>query len=185
MFFNAVLISSVYFITVMTHFSSRYFMLSSTLIELIGLSHLVNSYDTYCVRYSFSSFSFSSDSIADVLVRANQLVSTMESMYSGENIVIISPDSDNLSILQAALSDENPDLSLPKHSRFWFKNGEVRELVSTVKPLELLVTGQTQTEADAVYRKMKALRVGGKWSTGGDISSDSWVDLWHLSVDRS
>jgi hypothetical protein len=33
-------------------------------------------------------------------MRSNQLVSTMESMYSGENIVIVSPDSDVLSILQ-------------------------------------------------------------------------------------
>jgi hypothetical protein len=32
--------------------------------------------------------------VADVLVRSNQLVSSMESMYSGENILIISPDSD-------------------------------------------------------------------------------------------
>ena len=126
-----------------------------------------------------------SDSVADILVRANQLVSTMESMYSGENIVIISPDSDNLSILQAALSDEYPDLSLPKHSRFSFKNGEVRELVSTVKPTELLVTGQTQAEADIIYRKMKALRVGGKWSGLSAEGSDSWVDLWHMSIDRS
>lgn len=124
-----------------------------------------------------------SDSIADVLVRANQLVSTMESMYSGENIVIISPDSDNLSVLQAALFDDNPDLSLPKHSRFSFKNGEVRELQSLVKPTELLVTGQTQMEADVIYRKMKALRVGGMKLVNG--VEDSWVDLWHLSVDNS
>jgi hypothetical protein len=134
--------------------------------------------------FSLSIYHFS-DSIADVLVRANQLVSTMESMYSGENIVIISPDSDNLSILQAALYDENPDISLPKHSRFWFKNGEVRELVSLVKPTELLVTGQTQTEADITYRKMKALRVGAKFGNGADPGSDTWVDLWHLSIDKT
>lgn len=109
----------------------------------------------------------------------------MESMYSGENIVIISPDSDNLSILQAALIDENPDQSLPKHSRFWFKNGEVRELTSLVKPTELLVTGQTQDEADIVYRKMKALRVGGMKMKILDTESDTWVDLWHLSVNNS
>ena len=64
-----------------------------------------------------------SESVSDVLVRANQLVSTIESMYSGENVVIIAPDSDNLSILQAALADENPDASLPKHARFAMKNG--------------------------------------------------------------
>ena len=109
----------------------------------------------------------------------------MESMYSGENIVIISPDSDNLSILQAALFDENPDTSLPKHSRFWFKNGEVRELKSLVKPIELLVTGQTYEEGDAVFRKMKALRVGGKFSNNGNIENESWIHLWHLSIDKN
>ena len=109
----------------------------------------------------------------------------MESMYSGENIVIISPDSDNLSILQAALFDENPDTSLPKHSRFWFKNGEVRELKSLVKPTELLVTGQTYAEGDAVYRKMKALRVGGKFANNGMTENESWIHLWHLSIDKN
>ena len=64
-----------------------------------------------------------SESVSDVLVRANQLVSTIESMYSGENVVIIAPDSENLSVLQAALADENPDASLPKHARFAMKNG--------------------------------------------------------------
>ena len=52
-----------------------------------------------------------------------------------------------LSVLQAASSDENQDLSLPKHSRFAFKNGEMRELLTSVKPTELLVTGQTKSEA--------------------------------------
>ena len=126
-----------------------------------------------------------SESVADVLVRANQLVSTIESMYSGENVLIISPDSDNLSVLQAALSDEDPDASLPKHSRFSFKNGEMRELLTVVKPTELLVTGQTQDEADIMYRKMKALRVGGNRAYLGSASTESWVDLWHLSIDNS
>mmetsp|Transcript_35461 Transcript_35461/g.33641 ORF Transcript_35461/g.33641 Transcript_35461/m.33641 type:complete len:327 (+) Transcript_35461:196-1176(+) len=124
-----------------------------------------------------------SDSIATVLMRTNQLVSTMESMYSGENIVIVSPDSDNLSILQAALDSDNPDLSLPKHSRFAFKNGEIRKLYTLVKPSELLVTGQTQAEADIMYRKMKAARIKGAKMliTPADQKGD-WMDLWHLSV---
>ena len=52
-----------------------------------------------------------------------------------------------LSVLKAASSDENPDLSLPKNSRFAFKNGEMREVQTSVKPTELLVTGQTKSEA--------------------------------------
>ena len=105
-------------------------------------------------------------------------------MYSGENVLIISPDSDNLSVLQAALFDEYPDISLPKHARFSFENGEVRELISKVKPTELLATGQTQKEADIVYRKMKALRVGGNKLYVENTPESSWVDLWHLAVDN-
>ncbi|KAJ1395470.1 histidine phosphatase superfamily, partial [Ochromonadaceae sp. CCMP2298] len=43
------------------------------------------------------------DSISDVLVRGNQLLSTIESMYSGENVAVVSPDSEVLSVLFAAL----------------------------------------------------------------------------------
>jgi len=87
-----------------------------------------------------------SESVSDVLVRGNQLVSTMESMYSGENVLIVSPDSENLSVLEAALEDEDPDTSLPRHARFAFKNGEVRPLTAIVKPPTTLATGQTQEE---------------------------------------
>ena len=148
-------------------------------------------FDSYSCRFLyfflffiFIFLSLCSESIADVLVRANQLVSTIESMYSGENVLIISPDSDNLSVLQAALFDEYPDISLPKHARFSFENGEVRELISKVKPTELLATGQTQKEADIVYRKMKALRVGGNKLYVENTPESSWVDLWHLAVDN-
>ena len=41
-------------------------------------------------------------------------------MYSGENVLIISPDSDNLSVLQAAFSDVNPDVLLSKYARVSF-----------------------------------------------------------------
>ena len=123
-----------------------------------------------------------SESVSDVLVRANQLVSTIESMYSGENVVIIAPDSDNLSVLQAALADENPDQSLPKHARFAMKNGDVRRLEYVVKPSELTVTGQTEQEADAYFRKMKALRVSA--GPEGVKKADDWKDIWHMSVDN-
>jgi broad specificity phosphatase PhoE len=123
-----------------------------------------------------------SESVTDVLVRANQLVSTIESMYSGENVVILAPDSDNLSVLQAALVDETPDASIAKHARFALANGGVRRLDYVVKPSELLVTGQTQAEADATFRKMKALRVAGEPIK---TEPDTWLDIWKLSVDNS
>ena len=79
-------------------------------------------------------------------VRGNQLISTMESMYSGENVLIVSPDSEVLSVIEAALVDEAPDKSLPEHARFAFKNAEVRPLKPFVQPRTLLVTGQTKNE---------------------------------------
>lgn len=125
-----------------------------------------------------------SESVADVLVRGNQLVSTIESMYSGENVLIVAPDSDNLSILTAALTNEHPDDILPHHATFSFANGEVRKLVPLVKPSELLVTGQTVEEAKANSRRMQALRLASLRSKVKD-SPDTWLDLWHLSIDSS
>ncbi|KAF0923487.1 hypothetical protein E2562_006375 [Oryza meyeriana var. granulata] len=43
------------------------------------------------------------ESVADVFVRVTQLMSILETQYSGDTVVIVSPDSDNLSILQAGL----------------------------------------------------------------------------------
>lgn len=64
------------------------------------------------------------ESVADVLARARQLLSITETQYSGEDVVIISPDSDNLSILQAAVLG----VDLRQHTRFAFSPGEVRQL---------------------------------------------------------
>eukprot|EP01035_Chromulina_nebulosa_P018499 gene18499-24216_t len=104
-----------------------------------------------------------SDSVSDVLVR----------------------DSEILSILQAALYDENPDQSLPFHARFHYSNGELRVIKPVVKPRELLVTGQTQSEADSMTRKVTAMRYLGDskklLKENKDITS--WVDIWKLSID--
>lgn len=123
-------------------------------------------------------------SAATVLVRGNQLLSTIEGMYSGENVVVVSPDSDVLSILQAAMSDENPDQSLPTHSRFHYNNAEFHRLEPLVKPSTLLVTGQTQEEAKLATRKMKIARIIG--DAGKDVKPllSSWYELWHISVDN-
>lgn len=124
-----------------------------------------------------------SESVSDVLVRGNQLVSTIESMYSGENVVIVSPDGDVLSVLQAALFDENPDDTLPQHAKFDFSNGEARKLTAFVKASDRLYTGQTMEEASANSRKIKALRVSGASDKEINLSEDSWMDLWHVAVD--
>lgn len=129
-----------------------------------------------------------SDSVKDVLVRANQLVSTLEGLYSGENVLIVSPDDEILSILQSALVDTEPDKSLPKHARFSWKNGEFRPLTTTVVVSENLVTGQTVDEADLTNRKFKAMRVAGvarggaekkiSEESGGQSFSERGRDLW-------
>ena len=57
------------------------------------------------------------ESVADVFTRVRQLMSILETQYFGDNVVIVSPDSDNLSVLQAALTgvdlrrweDKRPD----------------------------------------------------------------------------
>lgn len=64
------------------------------------------------------------DSAEDVFVRVRQLLSKLETQYFNENIVIISPDSDVLSILQAALLGED----LRQHHKFEFTPGEVRHV---------------------------------------------------------
>ncbi|KAI5082518.1 hypothetical protein GOP47_0002261 [Adiantum capillus-veneris] len=62
------------------------------------------------------------ESVADVFVRVTQLMSILETQYFAENIIIVAPDSDNLSVLQAALTG----LDLRRHSTLAFVPGEVR-----------------------------------------------------------
>jgi broad specificity phosphatase PhoE len=127
----------------------------------------------------------SSDSVMDVLVRGNQLVSTLESMYSGENVIVVSPDSEILSILEAAMSSEDPDEALLHHANFAYHNAEFRRLNPLVKPPEVLITGQTQSEADAMTRKVTAMRLLGEASTIKQTESlESWYDLWERSIDN-
>lgn len=71
------------------------------------------------------------ESAADVLTRMRQLLSVTETQYTGEDVVIIAPDSDTLSILQAAVIG----LDLRRHSELAMKPGEVRPLLlSRQKP---------------------------------------------------
>ncbi|TVT96965.1 hypothetical protein EJB05_57819, partial [Eragrostis curvula] len=70
------------------------------------------------------------ESVADVFVRVTQLMSILETQYFGETVVIVSPDSDNLSILQAGLIG----LDLRRHSTLYFQPGEVRPVDPTSIP---------------------------------------------------
>jgi broad specificity phosphatase PhoE len=126
-----------------------------------------------------------SESVSDVLVRGNQLVSTIESMYSGENVVIVSPDSENLSILMAALSSEEVDNALRHHAtNFPFRNGEWRKVNPLVVPPKVLYSGQTIEEADINRLKARAMRVvGTKNVQRYDTESGDWLDLWQAAID--
>ncbi|GMY24912.1 Histidine phosphatase [Fagus crenata] len=62
------------------------------------------------------------ESVADVFVRATQLMSILETQYSGDTVIIVSPDSDNFTILQAGLVG----LELRRHRDLSFAPGEVR-----------------------------------------------------------
>lgn len=64
------------------------------------------------------------ESVADVLVRMRQVFSITESQWSNASIVIVSPDSDNLSVLQAAVLGAD----LRNHRRFAFAAGECRRI---------------------------------------------------------
>ncbi|XP_028781741.1 uncharacterized protein LOC114737907 [Neltuma alba] len=62
------------------------------------------------------------ESVSDVFVRVTQLMSILETQYSGDTVVIVSPDSDNLTVLQAGLIG----LDLRRHRDLSFAPGEVR-----------------------------------------------------------
>ncbi|KAL2515739.1 Phosphoglycerate mutase family protein [Forsythia ovata] len=62
------------------------------------------------------------ESVSDVFVRVTQLMSILETQYSGDTVIIVSPDSDNLTVLQAGLVG----LDLRRHRDLAFAPGEVR-----------------------------------------------------------
>lgn len=68
------------------------------------------------------------DSAEDVFVRVRQLISKLETQYFGQDILIVSPDSDILSIWQAAVSG----FPLRQHMTFGYSSGEVRRVKELV-----------------------------------------------------
>ena len=113
-----------------------------------------------------------SESVTQVLARDNQLLSTIETMYSGENVLIVSPDTEVLSVLTAALNSDDPDRDLPRHGQYQFENGEFRRLIPFVKPVIPL----SQEELDANTRGMRAFRIKGLGAVL-DTSESNWFDL--------
>ncbi|KAK6123368.1 hypothetical protein DH2020_042885 [Rehmannia glutinosa] len=62
------------------------------------------------------------ESVQDVFVRVTQLMSILETQYSEDTVIIVSPDSDNLTVLQAGLVG----LELRRQADLAFRPGEVR-----------------------------------------------------------
>lgn len=72
------------------------------------------------------------ESVMDVFVRVRQLLSVIETQYSNADIIVISPDSENLSILQSAALGE---MNGPHWERA-FAPGECRKLELAVSQPE-------------------------------------------------
>ena len=114
----------------------------------------------------------------------NQLVSTIESMYSGENVVIVSPDSEILEILQAAVATEDPDSELPFHDRYHLDNAKFAEFKPVIIPPTTIASGQTQSEANDNARKAKAALVGGSLSSRAKLNKFyHWDQIWQMSLE--
>jgi len=62
-------------------------------------------------------------------------------------------------------------------------------LLPYVEISNLLVTGQTQQEADVNNRKMRSLRVSGSTTKSNksmqNNDNNSWFDLWYEVIDRN
>mmetsp|Transcript_7517 Transcript_7517/g.11383 ORF Transcript_7517/g.11383 Transcript_7517/m.11383 type:complete len:336 (-) Transcript_7517:111-1118(-) len=73
------------------------------------------------------------ESVNDVYIRVRQAMAITETQFIGKTVVFISPDSDNLSVLEAAISAESTEGLIPSladHARFSYIHGEVREVGS-------------------------------------------------------
>lgn len=68
------------------------------------------------------------ESVADVFVRVRQLLAKLETQYFGEEIVVIAPDSDTLTVLEAALSNR----PLTEHRSLKYAPGELRHIAPVV-----------------------------------------------------
>ncbi|KAF6175867.1 hypothetical protein GIB67_003355 [Kingdonia uniflora] len=79
------------------------------------------------------------ESVSDVFVRVTQLMSILETQYSGDTVIIVSPDSDNLTVLQAGLVG----LDLRRHRDLSFSPGEVRFVdAESIPPYKQPVSGR-------------------------------------------
>lgn len=62
------------------------------------------------------------DSVMDVFIRVRQLVSKLETQYAAQDLVLVAPDSDALSVWQAAITGAD----MARHGDLAYAPGEVR-----------------------------------------------------------
>mmetsp|Transcript_7535 Transcript_7535/g.19730 ORF Transcript_7535/g.19730 Transcript_7535/m.19730 type:complete len:91 (+) Transcript_7535:109-381(+) len=62
------------------------------------------------------------DSLEDVAVRVKQLLSKLETQYFAADVLVVAPDSTNLSVFEALLKN----VDIRDHERFAYKCGEAR-----------------------------------------------------------
>lgn len=89
------------------------------------------------------------DSAEDVFVRVRQFISKLETQYFAENILVVSPDSDTLSIWEAAVTGRR----LQEHPALRYQPGEVRH----VKELVVDAYGKTveSSATETIFEPLK------------------------------
>lgn len=68
------------------------------------------------------------ESAIDVFVRVRQLLAKLETQYSGDQILVVAPDSDTLTVLEASLSNR----PLTEHRDLRYSPGELRRIEPVV-----------------------------------------------------
>eukprot|EP00470_Lotharella_oceanica_P017227 CAMPEP_0170186944 /NCGR_PEP_ID=MMETSP0040_2-20121228/40515_1 /TAXON_ID=641309 /ORGANISM="Lotharella oceanica, Strain CCMP622" /LENGTH=341 /DNA_ID=CAMNT_0010433831 /DNA_START=11 /DNA_END=1036 /DNA_ORIENTATION=+ len=99
------------------------------------------------------------ESVNDVFIRVRQALSITETQYSGRTVVFIAPDSDCLSILEAAMrspSEAGFLNSLANHARFAYAPGEVREVGIGPLPSEMDPDSETKPKRKVTEDDVRA-----------------------------
>jgi len=103
------------------------------------------------------------ESVNDVFIRVRQALSITETQYSGRTVIFISPDSDCLSVLEAAMrapSEAGFLSSLANHARFAYAPGEIREVGIGPLPSEMDPDSETRPKRKVTEDDVRATLSG-------------------------
>uniref|UniRef100_A0A0G4GLS3 Uncharacterized protein n=1 Tax=Chromera velia CCMP2878 TaxID=1169474 RepID=A0A0G4GLS3_9ALVE len=117
----------------------------------------IHKNDAIDVRWQpLGSKEVSGESVIDVMVRARQLLSIINTQIQGADVLIISPDSDMLSITEAMLRGDG-EQSLKQHAQYAYTPGEVREISfisSKGKKRSFLPAGSSDPDEGRLYKRL-------------------------------